>query len=190
MTTIYFIRHTEADASINDQRTRPLTQKGLSDRKVITRFFQDKQIHAVLSSPYVRTVETITEFAESINQKIETVEAFRGLSVNGIWIDSYKSFFEKYWLDFTYHYADGESFLELKNRTIPALNLVLNKHKNENIVICTHSVSLGIILNHYDKTFTFEDFVRMEDDTSWVTKLSFVEETCIEINQIPLSREF
>lgn len=63
MTTIYFIRHTEADASINDQRTRPLTQKGLSDRKVITRFFQDKQIHAVLSSPYVRTVETITEFA-------------------------------------------------------------------------------------------------------------------------------
>ena len=49
MTTVYFVRHAEADNTNRDGRNRPLTVKGLADRKLVTNFFQDKDIDAVLS---------------------------------------------------------------------------------------------------------------------------------------------
>ena len=58
MTTVYFIRHAESDFSVRDGRIRPLTEKGLADRKLATEFLQGKNIDAVLSSPYKRAVES------------------------------------------------------------------------------------------------------------------------------------
>ena len=51
MTTIYFMRHAQADNSVRDGRIRPLTEKGLADRKLVTEFLQDKDIDVVVSSP-------------------------------------------------------------------------------------------------------------------------------------------
>ena len=36
MTTVYFIRHAQADNSIRDGRIKPLTDKGPTDRKLVT----------------------------------------------------------------------------------------------------------------------------------------------------------
>lgn len=33
MTTVYFVRHAQPDLSVHDDLTRPLTEKGLQDRK-------------------------------------------------------------------------------------------------------------------------------------------------------------
>ena len=155
MTTVYFIRHAQADTTVRDQRTRPLTEKGKKNSVFITEFLSDTEIHAVLSSPYKRTLDTVADLAKKTKLPIETVEDFRGLKVESGWINDYKSFFEKYWLDFTYSYSYGESLSELRERTISALNSVLNKHKNKTIVISTHSVSLAVIISHYDITFGF-----------------------------------
>jgi 2,3-bisphosphoglycerate-dependent phosphoglycerate mutase len=41
MTTVYFIRHAQADNSVCDGRIRPLTEKGLVDRKLVAEFLMD-----------------------------------------------------------------------------------------------------------------------------------------------------
>lgn len=38
--------------------------KGLRDRTLVTEFLMDKQIDAVLSSPYKRAMDTVRDFAE------------------------------------------------------------------------------------------------------------------------------
>ena len=44
MTTVYFVRHAEADNSVRDGRIRPLIKKGMSDRALVTTFLNDKNI--------------------------------------------------------------------------------------------------------------------------------------------------
>ena len=53
MTTIYFVRHAEADNSNRDGRNRSLTEKGMKDRALVTKFLLGKNISAVISSPRV-----------------------------------------------------------------------------------------------------------------------------------------
>ena len=186
MTTVYFIRHAEADAAVSDQRTRPLTEKGKKDSLLVTEFLSDAQIHAILSSPYKRALDTVGDFAEADGLTIETVEDFRGLKIESAWINDYKSFFEKYWLDFEYRYSYGESFSELKERNISELNRVLDNYKNKNIVISIHSVSLAVIINYYDKTFGFEDFMASVDIEPWVVRMDFDGTRCAGMEKIDL----
>lgn len=51
ITTVYFIRHAESDSSIRNAMTRPLTPKGLQDRKKIIDFLEGQHIDAVLYCP-------------------------------------------------------------------------------------------------------------------------------------------
>jgi len=47
MTTVYFIRHAEADNSNQDTKNRPLTAKGNADCALVTAFLQDKSIDGI-----------------------------------------------------------------------------------------------------------------------------------------------
>ena len=77
MTTIYFVRHAEPNYDNHDDLSRELSNKGLQDRKLVKKFLLDKRIDAALSSPYKRAVDTIADFAESVNLEIEIIDDFR-----------------------------------------------------------------------------------------------------------------
>ena len=137
MTTVYFIRHAEADAHFRDQRTRPLTEKGMADRNLVTKFLQNKQIDVVISSSYKRAVDTVIEFADINGFNVELIEDFRerrgdtGLAWgNGdIMSETKLSDIKRQWSDFSYTYSDGECYAEVQERNITALNGVLKQHK-------------------------------------------------------------
>ncbi len=57
MTRIYFVRHAVPNYINHNDFTRELTQKGVADRKLVTKFLEDKEIYAVTSSPYKRVVD-------------------------------------------------------------------------------------------------------------------------------------
>ena len=54
MTRIYFVRHAEPDKTVEDDRTRPLSKKGLSDTQFVYDTLKDKGIDAAFCSPYKR----------------------------------------------------------------------------------------------------------------------------------------
>ena len=189
MTKVYFIRHAESDKSVRDGRIRPLTEKGLAERKLVTEFLHDKNIDAVLSSPFKRAVDTVADFAEKNNFTIELIEDFReqksskGMGSNK---PSIYPYLEHQWADFTYTLSEGESLSEVQGRNIIALNEVLRRYKDKNIVIGTHATALSTIINYYDNTYGFDNFMAMENILPWVVNMSFDEERCIEIEKIDL----
>ena len=77
MTTVIFVRHAQSLHPWEDDRTRPLTDEGLSDRAVVLDTLKDRRIDAFLSSPYKRSVDTIRPAADFFCMDIITDERFR-----------------------------------------------------------------------------------------------------------------
>ena len=184
MTTVYFIRHAQADYSVQDDLARPLTEKGMSDRVIVTDFLRSRDIAAVYSSPYKRAVDTVSHFAEHAGLPVITVNDFRERKIGNAWIDNYLNFCEKQWADFSYKLEGGESIAEVQARNIAVLNDVLSAHKNENVAIGTHGTALSVIINYYDNSYGFEDCMAMLYIMPWVVKMTFKENMCIEIEEI------
>ena len=155
----------------------------------MTDYLQDKIIETVLSSPFLRALDTIADFAAQNSLEIETVEAFRERSSDSDMRKDNPDFvscMERQWADFSYTFSDGECLAEVQDRNIAALSEVLTRYKDKNIVIGTHGTALSTIINHYDHTYGFEDFMTMVDILPWVVKMSFDESVCVEIEKIDL----
>lgn len=184
MTTIYFIRHAEPDFTNHIDRERTLTQKGKEDSELVTHYLQDKSIDVILSSPFVRAVDTVKDFADSLGYPICTVEDFRERKVDNIWIEDFNKFTEKQWNDFEYKLSDGECLKEVQNRNIDALMQVLGVHRDKNIVIGSHGTALSTIINYFKPTFGFDDFQRIQHIMPWIIKFTFNEDKLMHIEEI------
>ena len=186
MTNIYFIRHAQPNYDNHDDLVRELSEKGLADRSLVTKFLADKRIDAVFSSPFKRAYDTVLPFAESQGLTVRVVEDFRERRIDSDWIDDFDSFCERQWADFSYKLTDGECLEEVQKRNINALKAVLKEYSGRNVAIGSHGTALSTIINYYDKSFGCEDFKRIRRLTPWAVHFIFDGEECIGIEQIDL----
>ena len=186
MTKVYFVRHAEPNYNNRDDMSRELTAKGMADRELVTRFLTDKNIEVVLSSPYKRAVDTVEHFADSKGLNIEIIDDFRERRVDSVWIEDFRAFSKAQWADFDYKLTDGESLNDVQSRNIFALNCVLEKHKNKNLVIGSHGTALSMIINYYNKSFGYEDFERIRTAMPWIVEFTFQNDECTSIKYIDL----
>ena len=191
MTTVYFIRHAQADNANRDDRNRPLTEKGMNDRALVTAFLQDKKINAVFSSPFKRAVDTVADFAQKNGFVIETVEDFRERKSDSDWLQDtdFWPFAERQWADFSYSLSDGECLAGVQARNIAALNQVLIRNEGKNIVIGTHGTALSTMIHYYDHTYDFEAYRTMVNFLPWVVVMSFEGDRCAGMDKIDLFRK-
>lgn len=184
MTVIYFVRHAEPDYSNHDDMNRPLTEKGLADRRLVTNFLADKDISAVLSSPYKRAVDTVKQFADSKGLPVVTVEDFRERRVDSVWIEDIESFFIRQWSDFGYKLNDGEALGEVQLRNIAALQRVLEQYPGQNVVIGSHGTALSTIIYYYDSSFGYEQFCEIKGLMPWIVRMEFDGTAIVGIDKI------
>lgn len=189
MTHIYFIRHAKPNFNNHDDFSRELSEKGLTDRKLVTAFLADKSIDMLFSSPYKRAVDTIQDFADSYNYEITTVNDFRERKVDSEWIEDFNSFCKQQWEDFDYKLTDGETLRECQQRNIVALNQILCQHRDKNIAIGSHGTALSTIINYYQPFFSFSDFDRIRGLMPWVVHFEFDGEVCVKIESYNLFKK-
>ncbi len=173
MTKAYFVRHAQPNINNHDDMTRELTEKGLADTALVTRFLSDKDISAVLSSPYKRAVDTVKPFAESAGLKMEIVPDFRERGIDIVWIEDFNSFAQWQWSDFDYKLSGGESLREVQHRNISALEAALKRLENRNFVVGSHGTALSTIINYYDPKFGYENFEEIKPLMPFVVCFEF-----------------
>ncbi len=173
MTTVYFIRHAEPNYDNHDGLTRELTPKGKADRKQVTALLEGKQVDAVLSSPFLRSIQTVDHFAQSRGLPVTLVEDFRERKVSDGWIVDFNGFAQKQWADFDYKLPGGESLQEVQNRNIAALSQILTQYPDKTVVIGSHGTALSTIIHYYDPSFGYEDFNAIKKVMPWVVKFIF-----------------
>lgn len=171
MTNVYFVRHAQPEHMWEDDRTRPLTEEGKRDSKLVLDFFKDKKIDAFYCSPYKRSLDTISDTAAYFQQEIITDERLREREkgING----NISGMFEKRWGDHDYHEENGESIRMVQERNIAALTDILEACNGKTIVIGTHGTALSTILNYYNPSFGCKDFLRLIDWMPYIIELDF-----------------
>ena len=120
MTKVFFVRHAEPNYNNHNDYLRELTPRGMADRKLVTTFLSDKQIDVVISSPFRRALDTVSDFAENNDLPIEINDAFRERKVDSCWIENFSEFTKRQWSDFSYKLSDGECLKEVQDRNISA----------------------------------------------------------------------
>jgi len=183
MAKIYFVRHARPDFSNHDDYSRPLTEEGLKDCKKVTEFLQSRSITKIFSSPYKRSFDTIRDFAESVDLKIDIIDDFRERKVNNGWIEDFNVFTKEQWGDFDYKLSDGESLWEVQKRNIAALQEILLENRNMNIAIGTHGTALSTIINYFDNKFDYNEFQRIKNIMPFIACIEFENSKFVKIEK-------
>ena len=173
MTHVFFVRHARPNYDNHDDFSRELSPQGMADRALVTRFLADKQIDAVLSSPYKRAVDTVKAFADQYGFPVQTIDGFRERRVDSVWVEDFTAFAQKQWADFSYRLPGGESLQEVQDRNIAALNAVLEQYAGKNIVIGSHGTALSTIIHFYDPSFGYAEFDKVRHLMPWIVEFTF-----------------
>lgn len=217
VTTLYLIRHGETEGSevrrYKGSIDVPMSAKGVEQIKKAADFIGSKvkgqgesdnapKLTAVYCSPLNRALKSAEIIAEPYGLKPVVIRDLRERHF-GIWEGlSFDEIREKYPVEFNawsdnplkFSPMDGESTLEVRDRVISALSMVLEKHKNENnpptpplakegragfsgedIAIVAHGGVNRIILCHA-MGILLENIFRIEQDFGAVNIVEFRDE--------------
>ncbi len=182
MTHIYFVRHALPVHNWEEDRTRPLSEEGFGDSKKVTDALRDIYFDYAISSPYIRSMDTILESVKEHGLELHTDERFcerkRGIRGNSL------DLLYKRWENFSFHEEAGESIAMVQKRNMEALHDLLKTHPNETILLGTHGTALSSILNYYDPSYNRESFLRILNFMPYIIRLDFEGIECIGKEEI------
>ena len=156
MTTIYFMRHSEAlkPQNIKNADTLQLqnekwvlTINGDNIAKEKSQLKELKNFDYVYSSNYVRAISTAKYFTDN-EVRIDERFGERKFGIND-WSELPSDFGEKQFEDFDYKLEKGESINEVILREENALTEILKIHKGEKVLIVGHSTALASLFSKW-----------------------------------------
>ena len=166
MKKIVFIRHGKA-AMAGQDHERELDEDGIIQAnslkmKLIELGLKNTKVY---SSPFKRAVQTIDPFlSEKNGNKAIITNDLEEIHMPKDEKLSKHQIIEKMWEDELFKVGNGISHSEHYNKIKPFLDEVFNKFKSENedIIMITHGVLIGIILKFFfDIKFGFNDWKKM-----------------------------
>lgn len=157
MKKLILIRHSQAKGKHRDS---PLTNHGVNQAYRLAEYFDDQnfQIDRIISSPYMRAVETIMPYSREKNIQIETDNRLseRVLSDEAVedWLEAIETSFE----DLDYSLPGGESSNEALSRVLEVIEDIKQDEKSETVVFVTHGNLLMLILAHFQEGYGFKQW--------------------------------
>jgi len=142
-------------------------------------------IDVIYSSPYKRTMDTISPLAQALKQEIHTISDLRERSI-GCWVEDFDDFCKRQWDDFNYKLDHGESLNEVQARSMSALKFLLDKHKNQVLIISTHGTALSAIINYYEPSFLLDGFESIRHKMPLIMRFDFEDDRLISRKEITL----
>ena len=160
-TTIYFIRHGQTDFPLDriycDGVEDPqLNRNGLIQAKSAALYFKNREINAIYASPALRTQATAEEVSQVTGVNIKTDAAWVERKF-GIWEGLYFKEIEQQYPDeflnwkkdkVAYTPQNGETIQDVKTRLLESLQLLIEKHFGQNVVIVSHVGPIRIAICH------------------------------------------
>lgn len=173
--TLYFIRHGETEwnvlKKIQGKTDIPLNENGQKQAAALADMLLKKKntegFHVVraYTSPQLRAAKTAQTAAEVLDIPCIALDGLREMNL-GEWEGTNWDYIEEHYKD-TYHYwnthrrytntPQGESYNEVLERTLKALEYILER-ESENVLVVTHSAVL-MALRCYLAGLPFEKMV-------------------------------
>mgnify|MGYP001539141138 CR=1 FL=1 len=158
MTTIYLIRHAEAEGNryrrAHGWYNSTITDRGYHQIAALAKRFADTKFDAVYSSDRFRTMITALAIYKTHGLPLRTVRALREIDV-GYWEDTPWAELERidpeqlanFSNDSQNWHVDGcESFAEVRDRMRKALTDIAEAHPSKTVAIFSHGMAMRIIV--------------------------------------------
>jgi len=156
---IYVIRHCEAKGQSSDAS---LTEQGFQQAEVLADFFADKKIDRIISSPFLRAIQTIEPLStrENINIEMDERLSERILSTSDLpdWYEKLKATFT----DMELKFEGGESSNEAMERIVNVVEETF-KSKSEHTIIVSHGNIMTLLLKHYNSDVDFQLWTQLSN---------------------------
>jgi 2,3-bisphosphoglycerate-dependent phosphoglycerate mutase len=163
-TIVYMVRHAESPYIHGEERSRGLSEKGRADAARVTEILALEPIHAVVSSPYARAIQTVEGIAAARNLEIEVYEDLRERQFAAYDYDIAE---EDFWPSVKKMFADpdfalpgGESNRVARSRAVKVLEAILDAYAGKRFVIGTHGNIMTLMISHYDDRYGVDFLIR------------------------------
>ena len=156
---IIFLRHAQAENNakrILAGRTEgvPLTKTGIEQAESIAKYLKSLDISAIYSSPIERASHTAEIVAKNNSLDYELDDRLTEIDMGKFTRMNYDDMFAKYGNVFLKFYENDpviaehevETFPNVQRRVLETVNHVVEKHKNENVILVTHMDPIKSIL--------------------------------------------
>jgi broad specificity phosphatase PhoE len=144
-TNAYLVRHGETDLNANHVirgwSNPKLNEKGLGDAKRVAGQLKDSKLDAIYTSDLSRASDTADAIGKSSGAKVTKMKELRPWDV-GVYTghdsDDVQALIGKYVATPDKPIPKGESFNQFRERSLSAVQDILNKHKGGNVAIVSH----------------------------------------------------
>ena len=144
MTIIYLIRHCEIKSPKKIAAFRlpgfPLSAEGKGEAKSIAKYFKNKSISVIYSSPILRAKQTAKIIASVLDLDIsvspllnETRSPLQGMSLEEFFKMKKEIFFEEKHIK-----GGGETIEEINTRMKKFIGRTLKKHRDREVIVVSH----------------------------------------------------
>jgi 2,3-bisphosphoglycerate-dependent phosphoglycerate mutase len=163
---IYIVRHCAAEGQPAEAK---LTSIGVKQAKELAEFFSDKNVDRIISSPYVRAIQTVEPLAANKGMEIEIEDRLeeRTLSTENLpdWMEKLK---ETY-VDLDLKLLGGESSREAMERAVAVIDDI---EPNETTLLVSHGNLISLLLKYYDSEYGFSEWKELSNPDVFFLKIT------------------
>ncbi|WP_026694719.1 histidine phosphatase family protein [Peribacillus kribbensis] len=157
MKKIYLVRHAKADGQAFEA---PLLGLGRQQALDLKRFFRNKPIDRILSSPFTRAVQTIEPLALSLGIPVEIDDRLSERVFSPKEMENWKELLEQTFRDMDFCLEGGETNNSGLAR-VESLIKDLLASPEESVILVSHGNLSTLILHYIDSKYGFHDLMAM-----------------------------
>ncbi|WP_067725555.1 histidine phosphatase family protein [Oceanobacillus damuensis] len=162
MKKIYFVRHCSA---LSQHKDSPLTRAGIRQAAELANFFTKEQVSfdLILSSPYLRAVESIKPYAERTGKSIKFDTRLQERILSADPVEDWMEALEKSFVDDRFALPGGESAQDVLSRSNEVLYDLYKDPSINNAIIVSHGNILSHLFHQFNKDFGFNQWKQLRN---------------------------
>lgn len=156
MKKLIVIRHCSATGQ---ERDAELTIAGKNQANTLATFLLENQLQIdyIISSPFVRAIDSIRPYALQANLSIQEDERLAERTLSDVPMDDWLQKLESTFTNIDIAFSGGESSKQATDRAISLIQDVLQLNHTTTLLV-THGNLLTLILKHFDHTIGFNEW--------------------------------
>jgi 2,3-bisphosphoglycerate-dependent phosphoglycerate mutase len=150
MLTVLLVRHAEPVLPGTpgfDEFSRSLTESGARDASALVKAYGSLEINAVYSSPMLRSMQTVQDFADARGLEVIPMHEFVEHMLSPEPIPNWREVLEQSWKDFDFALPGAQTMRSTQARGFRALEKLAQTHPSGTIVIGGHGTIFSLMLN-------------------------------------------
>lgn len=159
MNKLILVRHSETEGQHEDS---PLTKQGVRQAQMLAQFLEtsNHSVDHIISSPFLRAIETIKPYAENKGLSIETDVRLEERILSEEPLDDWEEVLHDTFQDPDLKLSGGESSKEAKERVLSLIDELEQKNSG-NVLLVTHGNLLALLLQKYNREIGFYQWKRL-----------------------------